>query len=85
MKGMSKLVFCSFHVGAGTSYPLSSTPAISGVMTADDLLDQFLAEPPGQRPRAQQEAVIDRDKDRVRSRPFCPLLTAIQMLGWLRT
>jgi hypothetical protein len=66
MKGMSKLVFCSFQLlGPGHRYPLSSTPAISGAMTADDLLDQFLAEPSGQPARAQQEAVIERAKDRV--------------------
>src|SRR5436853_4421017 len=45
--------------------PSRSTPGISRAVPADDLLDQFLAEPPGQWARAQQKAVIDRAKDRV--------------------
>src|SRR5258708_29457173 len=50
---------------ASKSAPSRSTPGISRAVPADDLLNQRLADPPGQWARAQPQAVIDRAKDRV--------------------
>src|SRR5258707_1258558 len=46
-------------------WSIRSTSARPRKMPPEDLLDQVIAEPPGQWTRAQQEAVVNRAEDRV--------------------
>jgi hypothetical protein len=53
-------------------------------MAPKDLFDQFPAEPPGQRARAQQETVIDRAKPMMYSGTFTPSGIKVAYLGTQR-